>query len=716
MSRASRILPAVASLLVATPASAQTVFGYQLGVVQSAGGTFGDPVNPLLVQQGQDGEENLPADNVQQVQGVQLNTTVTANVTLDAVTDLINHGLVLGAAYTQLLPFAVPEDAQATLRERQSTFNATAQYLARVQEAQWGLQFGAGYVFSLNGRLPTAATGQVGQAADATTPATSFGLFALNAQAHTFNAQLQHTLNRARWDLLSGVGYTYAVNGLFTLAAGGVGAQNQAAQNGQIGVGTNLGGFILQNAHTITPQVEYRRRVNARNTLTLRANAAATITVAPEDRVIVEGINTTPIAAQIALPPTLVNNAEALWTYNANNERQFGGAVSGTFGLRVPVDGNFNAIPGASLGPDTVIWTARGFYQDLLPLETRITLGVGVAQATLIQPPIGAPGDPATFEPVRSNLTPLADATLRRRFEPVDVALAVGRAVGVGAFGASAVVTDTAALTFTHVTEWEMPLTTTVGFNAQRTQAVGQDLFRGVDPRDPVVAAFNNQGFGAIANIAYPIFREDPFAFDLNASYSFTYNDLDPTDAQGLEPIRQHLALLAIRGTFGRGAAQQAVGAGGRRDTDELDAFSANPRDGSPLITQRLLGQGAPVLQRGERPGLPPREAGRRDSRQQYQQSLRQEQLEQEARDRSTAVQGIGSYYEEEQRRLEAERDKQEEAAEQRDRDAFSNWPTDSVALPEDAPPPPPPAETKEEEKKQEPSPPPPRRRRRRRR
>ncbi len=713
MSRASRTGSIVALLvLVASNGEAQTVLGYQLGVVQSAGGTFGDPVNPLLV-----GDDVEQTNNVQQVQGVQLNTTVTANVTVDAVTDLINHGLVVGAAYTQLLPFAVPEEAQATLRERQSTFNATAQYLARIQEARWGLQFQAGYVFSLNGRLPTAGTGQVGANADATTPATSFGLFSLNAQAHTFNAQIQHTLNRARWDLLSGVGYNYAVNGIFTLAAGGLGAQNQAAQNGQIGVGTNLGGFILQNVHSITPQVEYRRRVNARNTFIARANAALALTQAPEDQVTVDGIETQIVAAQIALPPTLVNNAEALWTYNANNERQIGGSLAGTLGFRVPTDGNFNPLPGAGLGPDTVIWTARAFYQDLLPLETRLTVGAGVAQATLIQPPLGAPGDPSTFESVRSNLTPIVDATLRRRFEPVDVALAVGRAVGVGAFGASAVVTDTAALTFTHVTQWEMPLTTTIGFNAQRTQAVGQDLFRGINPNDPIVAAFNNQGFGAVANIAYPIYREDPFAFDIAASYNFTYNDLDPNDVLGQDPVRQHLALFALRGTFGRGAAQQAVGAGGRRDTDELDAFSANPRDGSPLVTQRLLGQGAPMLQRGERPGLPPREAGRRDSRQQYQQSLRQEQLEREARERSDAVQGIGSYQEEEERRRQEEREKQERAKEERDRNLFNSWPTDSVALPEKAPPPPPPAEEAKEPESSDdaPAPPPPPKRRRRR-
>lgn len=714
MPRPARILIVLASLTSAAPASAQTVIGYQLGVVQTAGGTFGDPINPLLDAQ---------ADTtVQQVQGVQLSTGVTGNVTLDAVTALINHGLVVGAAYTQLFPFAVPEGpGNETLREQQSTFNATAQYLARIQEATWGLQFGAGYIFSLNGRLPTGATGGVNPNVGGTTPATDFGLFQLNAQAHTFNGQVQHTLNRARWDLLSGVGYTYAINGLFTFAAGGIAAQQNAGP--QVGAGTNAGGFVPQTVHTLTPSIEYRRRINARNTLTLRANSALAYTLPAEDIVTVDpdtGV-TTIVVGQIALPPTLINTGEATWAYNANNERQIGGTATGTFGMRTPTDDRLEPVPGAGLEPDTFIWQARAFYQDLLPLQTRITIGAGVAQATLIQPPVGAGGDPATFQSVRSSLLPVVDATLRRRFEPVDVALAVGRAVGPGAFGVSAVVTDTAALTFTHVTEWEMPLTTTIGFNAQRTQGVGQDLFgTGAPPNDPnarrIVAAFNNQGYGAVANIAYPIYREDPLAFDLAASYSFAFNDLDPDGELMQTPIRQHLALFALRGTFGRGAAQQAVGAGGRRDTDELDAFTANPRDGSPLVTQRLLGQGAPMLSRGDRPGLPPRDEGRRDSRQQYQQSLRQEQLEREARERSDAVQGIGTYQEEEARRQREEREKQERALEQRDRDLFNGWPQDSVALPEKAPPPPPAEETKEEEEEAPPPPPPPPPKRRRRR
>lgn len=664
----------LAALLFTTPATAQTVIGYQLGVIQTAGGTFGDDNNPLL-----DANPDNPAA-VQQIQGVQLSTTVSGNVTADIVTNTLNHGLALGVAYTQLFPFAVPETAQATLRDRLSTVNAVAAYLARIQEARWGLQFGAGYTFGLNGRLQNGAAGGVTGDDAGTLPAANAGAFAFNARTHTFAAQIQHTLNRRRWDLLSGVNYTYTINGLFTLAAGGFGAQNAAGA-----VGTNVGAFIPQNVHALTPQLEYRRRFDARNTFILSGSAALSVTEEVEDQVVTdENGRLTIVPAQFQIPSTIVNTLDATWTYNATLERVFGATANAVFGLRPPTDPNGMPIPESSYRSDTFIWTLRAFYQDLLPLETRLTIGAGVAQATLFQPPLGVPGDPELFEPVRSNLTPIADITLQRRFEPVEVSLIAARAVGVGAFGASAIVTDNAALVFTHVSRWEMPLTTTVGFNAQRTRAVGQELFRGVAPNDPIAVAFNNQGYGAVAQIAYPLYRDDPFAFDVTASYNFTYNDLDPEDVTGFEPIRQHIALLALRGTFGRGAAQQAVGAGGRRDTDELDAFSANPRDGAPLVTQRLLTQGAPMLDRGSRPGLPP-EPTRRDSRQQYQQDLRQETLDREARERSDAVLGEGTYAEEEARKQKAERERQERAEEERKRE-FEPWPMDAVPLPQSEP------------------------------
>lgn len=678
-----RRLPlAIAAILISSPASAQTILGYQLGIVQSAGGTFGDPINPLIIE-GQDA-----GDAVQQIQGVQLNTTLVGNLTVDINSNSLQHGFVFGVAATQLLPFATPEEQAGLLDQQLTTLNANATYLARYTAARWRLQFGAGYNFGLNGRIPNGADGAVGAAAaGAILPEFQAGFFAFNAQTHALNAGLQYQLNRNRWDLQAALDYNYTINGLFTLAAGGLGGGGGIG-GGALGAGTNIGAFIPQNVHTITPQIQYRQRLTARDTITVNANSVLAITQEALDDVDITTATTTVIVPAVpALPATLINNLTVEYTHNPNQERQFGANATATYGMRVPTDQFAIPIAGGGFRGDTIIWQVAALYRDTLPLQTRIQATAGVAQATLLLPPLGIAGNPDDFDPVVSNLQPIFNVTLQRRFNPVEVALTAGRAVGVGAFGASALIADNAALTFTHVTEWEMPLTTTVGFNVQRTKGVGAELFRNVNVNDPIVVAFNNQGAGANVQLALPLYREDPLAFDLAGTYNYAYNDLDPNDVNpDIAPIEQHVALLSLRGTFGRGAAQAAVGAGGRRDTDELDAFSADPRNGSPLITQRLLQQGAPVMERGDRPGLPPRQ--RRDSRQAYQQSLRQEALEREARERSDAIQGVGSYEDEEKRRLEEEKKRQERAKEEREQDEA--FPDTGVALPPASPPPPP--------------------------
>jgi len=83
----------------------------------------------------------------------------------------------------------------------------------------------------------------------------------------------------------------------------------------------------------------------------------------------------------------------------------------------------------------------------------------------------------------------------------------------------------------------------------------------------------------------------------------------------------------------------------------------------------------------GQRPGQAPE--ARRDSRQAYQQSLRQQKIEQDARERSAAVQGTGSYQDEERRAQERDK-KAAEAREEERRRSFGEVPFEAVPLPEE--------------------------------
>jgi hypothetical protein len=144
-------------------------------------------------------------------------------------------------------------------------------------------------------------------------------------------------------------------------------------------------------------------------------------------------------------------------------------------------------------------------------------------------------------------------------------------------------------------------------------------------------------------------------------------------------PLLTHVGLFTIRGLWGRGPAQRAVGAGGVVSTDELDAFSQNPLTGAPLVTQRLMNQGARFLDQGRRPGEGPEQ--RRDSRQAFQQSLRQQKLEEEAKKRSDLVQSVGTYQDDERRAQERAREEQKKKESERTRE-FGEWPMDVVPLP----------------------------------
>ncbi len=708
-------LVGVAAFLMPGLATAQVVVGYQLGLTQSVGTTVGDDLNTqtLLAQQNQQNQANVNADNpggaaaqqpavnaetagltVSALQGVQLNTQATANLTLDIVTRTFNHGFVLGLAVGQLVPVGVPEseievageavDINAQLRERITTVQATATYLARLQLATWSLAMGANYAFGLNGRLNNGASGGVGGGAGVgTLPAAQAGAFAFNGVTHTAGGLMQLQITKQRWDLVFGTNYTYSQNGIYTLAAGALGGQGQAGA-----AATNLGAFIPANLHAITPTLVTRARLGRRGLFTIDANTTYYVADEIQDDIEVLADGTTIVTRGPPPPPeTLINNLRLEYAHQFGRDRTIGVDVQTTLSFRVGTDAQGIELPGVGLATDSLIYTPRAFYRDTLPWELRINAAVGAAQATLFQAPLGgAGGDPDAFEPVRSNWEPVGTLTLQRRLDPIDVTLVASRGVGVGARGASAIVAEAGALTFQHVADFgERRLVSNIGFNANRTQGVGQDLFQGFDANDPLVAAFNNYGFGATAGFAMPILISGPFSVDGVLTYNFNWVNTDPNDTTGIPPLLTHVGLLTIRAVFGRGTAQGASGAGGRVDSDELDAFSANPATGAPLLTQRLLRQGAP-LQTGERPGEAP--AARRDSRQAYQQSIRQQRIEQEARERAGAMMGTGTSAQEEKRALEREKAEQEKREEERSRD-FGEWPSEAVPLPETPAPPP---------------------------
>jgi hypothetical protein len=134
-----------------------------------------------------------------------------------------------------------------------------------------------------------------------------------------------------------------------------------------------------------------------------------------------------------------------------------------------------------------------------------------------------------------------------------------------------------------------------------------------------------------------------------------------------------------LRLVYGRGAAQLAAEVGGRTIQDELDAFTADPRNGSPLLSNQLMQQGDP-LQLGRRVGQAPEP--RRDSRQAYQQQILQQSQQQKEREQSGVVQSVGTSDQEQRRAAEEEKLRLEQ---EKQKPKLPVWP--------DAPPPPPPEE-----------------------
>ncbi len=713
-------------LLAATPAhAAETLFGYQLGISQSAGGNATD--NPQnFVATATTSVITVGTAPIQRLSGYQFATQGSANVTVDVLTDTIDHGLLFGALFSQLVPVGVPADVLPTLRDQVSTVQATATYAARVVRPTWGIGFGGGYIFASNGRLDQGADGsQTGIGGQGSTlPGLAVGNFIINGRTQTANGQFQLQLTHTTWDLNFNARYNYTQNGVFTLAVGGDPSPDGTVSQPR----SAAGAFFPATSHNINPTLVYRHRIGTRNVFTASALYTQIIPVALDGRLVTATGATVP--AQALLPET--GNITGLlgYQYTLNDLSNAGIQLSAIHTRRVPTTNTATTVmgrmlmpgaplPGGGLLADTLLLEAEAIFQGRVrALELGIGIQGGIASALLFQQPLGTAttcltgcgAGSAIFDAPSRVFQPIFAVNLQRRFNPIDVTLSAGQRITTGALGASAIRVQGAALTLRHQLDISQNynLVTSVGFNLARTRGIGTTLLPTTNADPLLSAATNNDSVGANVALGMPLFRAGDLAFDINATYGYTFADLDPDkqrmrmnprgmamggartctmltpECTGLDPSTTHTGIVSIRGTFGRGPLQQ-----GNRNR-ELDAFSQDPRSGSPLTTATLTNQGARLLNgtAGTAPGRPPEAP--RDSRQAYEVSRKQEDSDRESRRRADLVVGSKTILEEEEDARQAAQKAREARREGRTRE-FG-----------DAPPPPPPPPPKSDPKAEE--------------
>lgn len=620
----ARALALGLALTLASPALAADVrLGWSLGAQQSFQTVLTDSAQAFALTQAVAGS-TLSDTLVQRFTGLVLNTGVTANATIDVVGAQWEQGLLVGVALNQLVPTLLPEDAAPNTAPASTAFQANAVYLARLVRPTWTWSLGGGYAFGLNGQLPIGADGGTGAAAG-TLPGAQVGPLVISGQTHTASARTLVQLTRARWDADLGFDYTFAANGIFTLAAAAGGGAGAAAG----GAATSaLGAFVPATSHTLAPQLQARRRLSARDTLSasLRGSLVLPVEVELEDELV-----------QNLLPQTANANLTVGFEHVLRDEHRWFVSLGGTLSLRRPSDLALGADGGVSgralvdpatgdtygLRTDTLIYTLEvGLQGRVRSLELGYRASAGVAQPRLYQPPLG--GASARFplyeDPVIGAIQPVLALTLDRRFDPVDVSLAAQRGVGLGGLGASSNVTDTVSLAL----RWSTPLgtdsslTINAGANASRNRSVGAELI----PANPeasaagqalVALANGSDSLGATVGLALPLLAADGLRVDFDAMYGLTYND--PTAgapegaaAGGLTAFTSHTLIATLRGSWGRGPLETA----GDEDRTEQNAFANNPQSGSPLVSARLLnlrGQGLAEGSRGIAPGRAPASA-----------------------------------------------------------------------------------------------------------
>lgn len=623
----------------------QVIFGYQLGVTETAGTIITDNPQLFVAPPG--------SDSVTQLSGLQLNTGITANATLDILTRLGQHGFLAGLAFNQLIPAFVPDNASASIRQATSALQATATYLGRVNGPRWSFGFGGGYTFGLNGQLPLESGGGVGGEAGVppTLPGRQVGFLLVNQQAHSVNGRLLYQLSGLRWDLELTAGYAYQVNGLFSLAPGAVTAAG----------GSSLGAFVPTTFHNLTPSVGFRRRIGD------FGNATANLShnwVIPSISTATAGLQQLQAAPQVSQTTLTLG-----YLYNRGLGRSFGVEGSGTLALRVPTNTNGRPLllPDGSdrtLAVDTVIYTGRVVYnEEIRSLALQVGAQLGVSQARLYQPPLGqATRHFAVYqEATVGSIQPVAELSLRRRFEPVDLSLILQRAVGVGGLGASAVITESANLTsrFLAPLASGFEVTFDAGLSAARTRGVGADLLP-ENPENPRPAGglaaltTSNDSIGLLLQAQAPLYGGGGMNLDLTVAYNFIYTNPSPEAEPGalgaIDDFSTQNIFATLRFTFGRGPLNEPD-----IDRRELDEFSSDPRSGGPLISARLMNQGRSLSERarGIEPDRP--NQARRDSRQALQIELQQAREGRGERGDSSAERGTMSTEEEERAAQDAE-------------------------------------------------------------
>ena len=728
-------LPTLALISVASVGSAHaqdTLWGYQFGVVQTVGTSLTDDElqftgGPVLTGTAADAAPN----GVQRVTGGQLNTTVTANATLDLLTNTFEHGLLFGVQFDQLVPVGVPDEAASALRDAATGITGNANYVTRLVRPTYGLALGAGYAFVSNGRLDNAAAGNQAGVANDSLPGAAAGPFLVNGQTHTINLNPQLQLTQRNWDLNINPAYVYTDGGVFNLNA--VGGAN--ADGGAPAPALTAGAFARASSHSVGTQVEHRYRFSGRNNLNTTGNVEWLI---PLRQSLIDDpatdVNETDAAlAANAVPQTIVTGVDLQYLYDAGPDRRFGVEAGTILTLRAP-DTNTPTF-GADMTPtdepvalDAFIYAVNLVYIDRIrAADLNVQISLGVAQPTLLQPPLGVlpaaicrdPGfeagadadtcmdlfipEAGDFDSVRAPLQPVGAIRLQRTFDPVEMTFDLQRAVDVGALGAGAVITDNAQLALQHELRLSpgRSITTEIGFNAIRVRGAGSDLFGlSFDEANALAATLSSFTIGANAAIGMPLFEIGSMVVDATIAYDFAYVDLDPDGTiidqfnianearimMDLDPLERplagdptitHTGLLTLRAVFGRGTLQTgtapagtaAAGGGGGGGGG---AFSADPRTGSPLATSGLVeGEAALSGTDGDRPGRPPRPTSQREAQQK---SQRQKKVDKQAAGRQGVVSSSKTVQQAEADALDAEKKRLEEAKDKRTRE-FGEWP-----------------------------------------
>lgn len=712
-----------AATFASTSAWAQDSFvGYQLGYVQGAAGSQSN--DPFQFDNDLELTNTLDSPLVSRFAGFQFTSQVTGNLTLDIPGQILEQSFLLGAAFDQQLPYQVPEDAREDLRQAQSGFIANANYLLRHVRPTYGVALNLGYAFTQNGRLANNAGGGGGIQNNTLPGATALnGMLSITDDTQTGNVEAQFEITKQSWDLSIQPRYVYTDNGVYNLLDNGPpGITDNAGLNvgavtcnGVINLTTTgtitPGCFVIASSHDLSFSVENRIRLNRRNNLNSELNLQWFIPVlTEEDRF-------------QSIPETLIAEAQIGYLYNPSGRRNFGLSIGGVNSLRSPEDPFLNGQEAAlsdELRADTLIYRSQLLYNDRIrAAELDVAFSVGLAQAVLYQPPLGALPAPECFlaggcddnaqllvytvdhfSPIRAEIEPEFRINLRRRFEPFNLELTLLREVGVGALGASALVTTGGAFNLRHVLRLgeRRAMVSNLGINYADVQAIGQSLFLGFDDVDQWAAQLENRVLAINAAVAIPLFEVGGMVVDANLTYNLTYIDQDPTgdlrqfqdlaqaetnqiDRLGnigppvpLQPTHTQVGLLTIRAVWGRGTLQtgSALGGGGG---GSADPYGQDPRSGAALGSARLIDGEQPLLDgtAGPAPGLPP---DAQSDRERFTRSKSQKKIENKNNARGKVLNQNKTAQQEAEDAEKAEEEKQKKAKKKRSRE-FDDWPVE---------------------------------------